>query len=107
MSQMAYLRGLRIKFGINLVFIASFLKSVPFGERIFLCQLQGDKIGDLCFSTFQNVGIDVGSYAYVAMTEMFGYYFNVNTAVEKHCSVTMSKLMKCKRFKFSPSCKAF
>lgn len=47
----------------------------------FLCQLQGDKVGDLCFSTFQNVGIDVGSYAYVAMTGMFGYYFNINTAV--------------------------
>lgn len=32
---MAYLRGFRVKVGINLVFIARFLKSVPFGERIF------------------------------------------------------------------------
>ena len=71
MSQMAYLRGLRVGVGINLVFTARFLKSVPFWERIFLCQLQGNKVGDLCFGTFQYVSIDICSYAYVAMTKMF------------------------------------
>lgn len=94
-------------FGLCLVFISSFLKSVPFLERIFLYQLQGDKVGDFCFGAFQYVGIDVGSYAYVAMAEMFGYYFNINTAVEKHCSVTMSKLMKRQIFKLRILCKAF
>ena len=93
--------------GLCLVFIAKFLKSVSFYGTDFLCQLQGDKVGYLCFGTFQYVGIDVCSYAYVAVTEMLGYYFNVNAAVKKHCSITVPKLMKRQRLKLSTICEAF
>ena len=52
-----------------------------------------DRIGKTYLLLLEYIGIDVRCYPYIAVTEVFGDHFQVNSAVQQKCSVTMSQLM--------------
>ena len=74
---------LQIFFGTCLVFIKRIIRPDLSG-RIFLLlrKFQRNKVSDFCFCAFQYISINVCCYTYVAMSEVFGYDFQVNTAVQ-------------------------
>lgn len=54
-----------------------------YSGRIFLCKFQRNKVCHFCLCAFENIGVDIRRYAYVAMSEVFRYDFQVNAAVQK------------------------
>lgn len=46
-----------------------------------LCKAQLDLFGSSGFCFTQDISVDVSSYVHITVTKMFGYNFQVNTAV--------------------------
>lgn len=51
-------------------------------DFLLLRKFQCNEVSDFSLSAFQYIGIDVRCNTYVAMSEVFGYDFQVNTAVQ-------------------------
>ena len=59
-----------------------------------LCKAQLDLLGSSGFCFSQNIGVDVGGDVHITVTKMFGHNFQIDTAVQEHCCVTVPELMK-------------
>ena len=59
-----------------------------------LSKAQLDLLGGSGFCFTQNIGIDVGGDVHITMTKVLGHDFQVDTAVQEHSSIAMSKLMQ-------------
>lgn len=51
-------------------------------DFLLLRKFQCNEVSDFCFCAFQYIGINICRNTYVAMSEMFRYDFQVNTAVQ-------------------------
>ena len=51
-------------------------------DILFLRKFQRNKVSDFCFCAFQYISINICRNTYIAMSEVFGYDFQVNTAVQ-------------------------
>ena len=51
-------------------------------DFLLLRKFKCNEVSDFCFCAFQYIGISICRNTYVAMSEMFRYDFQVNTAVQ-------------------------
>ena len=64
------------------------------GFYLPLSKAQLDLLGSSGFCFSQNIGVDVGGDVHITVTKMFGHNFQIDTAVQEHCCVTVPELMK-------------
>ena len=72
-----------------------------------LRKAQLDLLGSSGFCFSQNIGIDVSGNVHITVTKMLGHNFQVDTAVQEHCGVAVTELMKCHILEFRSFGEAF
>ncbi|GEM_PF-7099218 len=72
-----------------------------------LCKAQLDLLGSSGFCFSQNIGIDIGGDVHITVAKMFGHKFQIDTAIQEHCGVAVTELMKCHILEFRSFGEAF